>query len=72
MKLKRDHGYTQQKKLKHKRAMNKYTGNLQEKNTLTNFITNVIYYTANKLQINLILNVSSPQRESHGEDNPTF
>ena len=44
MKFKRDHGYTQQKRLKHERAINKYTGNLQEKNTTTNFITNVIYY----------------------------
>ena len=38
MKLKRDHGYTQQKRIKHERAMNKYTGNLKENNTTTKFI----------------------------------
>ena len=69
MKLKRDHGHTQQKRLKHERAMNKlYTGNLQGKNTTTNFITNVIYYITKKLQMNFILKVSSPQRESPRED----
>ena len=73
MKLKRDHGYhTQQKGLKHERAINKYTGNLQEKNITTNFISNVIYYITNKLQINLIFKVSSPQRESQREDNQIF
>ena len=75
MKLKRDHGYTQHKRLKHERAINKYTSNLQEKNTTTNFITIVIYYIIKNLQINLILKVSSPQRESlrarlHGEFQP--
>ena len=72
MKLKRDHGYTQQKRLKHEREINKYTGNLQGKNTTTNFVTNVIYCISKKLQINLILKVSSPQRESLRQDNQTF
>ena len=31
VKLKKDHGYTHQKKLNHERAINKYTSNLQEK-----------------------------------------
>ena len=65
VKLKRDHGKTQQKKLKHERAMNKYTRNLEENKTTTKFITNIIYYiTTKKLQLNLILKVISPQRES--------
>ena len=34
------------------------------KNTTTNFITIVIYYITKNLQINLILKVSSPHRES--------
>ena len=71
MKLKRDHGYKQQKRLKHERAINKYTSNLQEKNTTTNFII-VIYYITKNLQINLILQASSPQRESLREDNQMF
>ena len=33
----------QQKRLEDERAMNKYTGNLPEKNTTINFLTNVIY-----------------------------
>ena len=49
--------------------MNKYTGKLQEKDTTTNFITNVIYYNTKKLQINLNLKVSSPETESLTEDN---
>ena len=57
----RDHRYTQQKRLGHERAINKYTSKLQEKDTTTNFITNVIYYNTKKLQINLILKVSSPE-----------
>ena len=61
MKLKRGHGYIQQKGLKYERAMNKYIGNLQENNTTTKFITNIIYYITKKLQINLILKVSSLQ-----------
>ena len=72
MKLKRDHGYTQQKGLKHERAINKYIWNLKEKNTTTNFITTVIYYITKNLQINLILKVSSPQRESLREDDQMF
>ena len=72
VKLKRDHGYTQQKRLKHERAMNKYTGNLKENNTTTKFITNIIYYITKKLQINLILKVSSPQRESLIKGNMIF
>ena len=60
-----DHRYTQQtERLGHERAMNKYTGKLQEKDTTTDFITNVIYYNTKKLQINLVLKVSSPERES--------
>ena len=51
-KLKRDHGYTQQKRLNYERAMNKYSRNLQENNTTTKFITNIIYYITKKLQIN--------------------
>ena len=50
------------KRLKHERAMN--TGNLQENSNTTKFIRNIIYYITKKLQINLILKVSSPQRES--------
>ena len=72
MKLKRDHGYTQQKRLKHERAINKYKRNLREKNTITNFITIVIYYITKNLLINLILKVSSPQRESLREDDQIF
>ena len=49
--------------------MNKYTGKLQEKNTTANFITNVIYYYTKKLQINLMLKVRLPERESLREDN---
>ena len=57
------------KRLKHERAINKYTGNLQGKNTAANFITNVIYYITKKVQFNFILKVSSPQTESLREDN---
>ena len=64
VKFKRDHGYKQQKRLKYKRAINKYTGKLKETKTTTNFITKIIYYSTKTLQINLILKVSSPQRES--------
>ena len=39
MKLKRDHGYSHQLRVKHERAMNKYG-----KNTATKFITKGIYY----------------------------
>ena len=56
---------TQQKKLKHETAMNKlYTDNLWENNTTTKFITNIVHYITKKLQINLILKVSSLQRET--------
>ena len=72
MKLKRDHGYTKQKRLKHERVINKYSSNLEEKNATTNFITIVIYYITKNLQINLILKVSSPQRESLREDHQIF
>ena len=72
MKLKWDHGYTQHQRLKHERAINKFKGNLEEKNTRTNFITIVIYYSTKNLQINLILKVSSPQRESLTEDDQIF
>ena len=37
-----------------------------------NFITIVIYYITKYLQINLILKVSSPQRESLREDHEIF
>ena len=67
MKFKRDHGYKQQKRLKYERAINKYTGKLKETKTTTNFITKIIYYSTKKLQINLTLKVSSPQRESYFE-----
>ena len=72
MKLKWNHGYAQHKRLKHERAINKYRRNLQEKNTTTNFITIVIYYITKNLQINLILKVSSPHRESLREDDQIF
>ena len=72
MKLKSDHGYTQQTILKHERAINKYTSNLQEQNTTGNFITIVIYYITKNLQINLVLKVRSPQRESVREDDQIF
>ena len=61
-----------EKRLKHEGAKNKYTGNLQENNTTTKFITNIIYYITKKLQINLILKVSSPQRESLREGKMIF
>ena len=61
----RDHRYIQQKRLDPERAINKYTGKLHERNTKTNFITNVIYYNTKKL----ILKVSSPEIESLREDN---
>ena len=38
---------------------NRNSANLQENNTTTKFITNRIYYITKKLQINLILKVSS-------------
>ena len=59
-------------RLKHERAINKYTSNLPEKNTTTNFITIIIYYITKNLQINLILKVSSPQRDSLREDDQLF
>ena len=68
----RDNGYKQQNRLKHERAINKYPGKLKEKHTTTNFITKVIYYISKKFQINLILKVSSPQRDSLTEDNQIF
>ena len=37
MKLKRDHGYAQQKRLKYERAINKYTGNLQKRKYYNKF-----------------------------------
>ena len=43
--------------------------NWKKKTTTRNFITNVIYYNTKKLQVNLILKVSSPGRESVREDN---
>ena len=60
------------KRLKHERGINKYTSNLQEKNTTTNFITIVIYFIIKNLQINLILKARSPQRESLREDDQIF
>ena len=50
MKLKRDHGYTQQNRLKHERAMNKYTGNSEEK------ILQQIWYQRNLLDYQEITN----------------
>lgn len=47
MELKRDHGYTQKERLKHEGAMNKHTGSLQEKNSTTNLMANVVYYITN-------------------------
>jgi len=67
VKFRRDNGYKQQKRLKHERAINKYTGKLKEKKT-----TKVIYYLTKKLEINLILKVSSPQRDLLTEDNQIF
>ena len=67
VKLKRDHGYSHQLRVKHERAMNKYG-----KSTGTRFITKGIYYITKKLQINLILNVSSPQREYQIEHHQIF
>ena len=66
MELKRDHGYTQKERLKHVGAMNKHTGSLQEKNSTTTLMTNVVYYITNKLYINLILK-SAHHKESRGE-----
>ena len=42
--------------------------NLKEKKLQQNLITKVIYYITKKLQINLILKVSSPERELIRED----
>ena len=61
------HEYTQQKRLNYERAMNKYSRNLQENNTTTKFITNIIYYITKKLQINFIFEKSAHHKESYYE-----
>ena len=46
--------------------------NWKKKNLQQNIMTKVIYYITKKVQINLILKVSSPQRELLREDNRIF